>query len=81
MKLLDQILGELGADTLKSFSVVPRFGGYFKSIKAVGEYSSTKIVLTQGKDKIIIEGLNLSLAKYFEQDLFIEGNILSVKIE
>ncbi|MBD5584751.1 MAG: hypothetical protein HDQ88_06685, partial [Clostridia bacterium] len=45
MKILEQILEELGADTLKSFSVVPAFGGYFRSVKGVAEYSSEKVVL------------------------------------
>ena len=49
MKLLEQILSELGADTLKSFSVVPDFGGYFRSVKGVSEYSPEKIVLSSEK--------------------------------
>ena len=52
MKLLEQILSELGADSLKSFSIVPDFGGYFRSIKGVAEYSSEKIVLTLRKIKL-----------------------------
>ena len=81
MKLLEQILSELGADTLKSFSVVPDFGGYFRSIKGVSEYSSVKIVLALKKNKIIIEGENLTLGKYFEEDLLIKGKITEVKID
>ncbi len=81
MKLLEQILSELGADTLKSFSVVPDFGGYFRSIKGVAEYSSEKIVLALKKNKITISGENLSLGKYFEEDLFIRGKITGVEID
>lgn len=81
MKLLDQILSELGADTLKSFSVVPGFGGYFRSVKGVVEYSAEKIVLALKKNKITIEGANLTLGKYFEEDLLIKGEISGVKID
>ena len=81
MKLLEQILSELGADTLKSFSVVPDFGGYFRSIKGVAEYSSERIVLAQKKTKITIEGENLTLGKYFEEDLLIKGRITGVRID
>lgn len=81
MKLLEQILSELGADTLKSFSIVPDFGGYFRSIKGVTEYSPTKIVLALKKNKITVEGENLNLAKYFEEDLLIKGKIAGVKID
>lgn len=81
MKLLEQILSELGADTLKSFSVVPGFGGYFRSIKGVAEYSSEKIILVLKKNKITVSGENLTLGKYFEEDLLIKGKITEVKID
>ncbi len=81
MKLLDQILSELGADTLKSFSVVPGFGGYFRSVKGVAEYSPEKVVLALRKNRITIEGDRLTLGKYFEEDLFIRGDITGVKID
>lgn len=81
MKLLEQILSELGADTLKSFSVVPGFGGYFRSIKGVAEYTPERIVLALKKNKITVEGENLTLARYFEEDLLIRGGISGVKID
>ena len=81
VKLLEQILSELGADTLKSFSVVPDFGGYFRSIKGVSEYSSVKVVLSLKKNRITVEGENLTLGKYFEEDLLIKGKITGVKID
>lgn len=81
MKLLEQILGELGADTLKAFTVVPDFGGYFRSVKSVAEYSEEKIVLLARRRVITIEGKKLEVGKYFEQDIFIKGEIEGVKIE
>lgn len=81
MKLLEQILNELGADTLKSFSIIPDFGGYFRSVKGVSEYSPQKITLLLKKSHLIIEGENLTLGKYFEEDLFIKGKITGVKLD
>lgn len=81
MKLLEQILSELGADTLKSFSVIPSFGGYFRSVKGVAEYTPEKVVLALKKNTITVSGANLTLAKYFEEDLLIKGDILEVKID
>lgn len=81
MKLLEQILSELGADTLKSFSVVPSFGGYFRSVRAVSEYTPSRIVLTLKKNVLTVEGENLALDRYFEQDLFIKGSITGVRID
>ena len=63
MKLLEQIIGELGGDTLKSFTVVPSFGGYFRSIKSIAEYSDVKIVLLQKKSVITVEGSGLEVGK------------------
>ena len=81
MKLLDQILSELGADTLKSFSIIPDFGGYFRSVKGVAEYSAEKVVLTLKKNRITVLGENLTLGKYFEEDLLIKGRIAGVQID
>ena len=81
MKLLEQILSELGADTLKSFSIIPDFGGYFRSIKGVAEYSSEKVVLALKKNRITVTGENLTLGKYFEEDLLIKGKITGVQID
>ena len=81
MKLLEQILSELGADTLKSFSIIPDFGGYFRSVKGVVEYSSVKVVLALKKNKITVIGENLTLGKYFEEDLLIKGKISGVQID
>ena len=81
MKLLEQILGELGGDTLKAFTVVPDLGGYFRAVKSVAEFSEEKIVLLAGRRVITVEGEKLEIGKYFEQDIFIKGGIQSVKIE
>lgn len=81
MKLLEQILFELGGDTLRAFTVVPDFGGYFRSVKSVAEYSPEKIILNQKKARLCVEGENLEISKYFEQDIFIKGKISGVKID
>lgn len=81
MKLLEQILSELGADTLKSFSIIPDFGGYFRSVKGVTEYSPQKVVIVLKKNRITVTGENLALGKYFEEDLLINGRISGVEID
>ena len=81
MKLLEQIIGELGGDTLKAFTVVPTFGGYFRSVKSVAEYTPQKIVLLLRKTVLTLEGENMEIGKYFEQDLVIKGNIRVINVE
>lgn len=81
MKLLEQILNELGADTLKSFTVIPTFGGYFQSVRSIAEYSPQKILLVLKKTVVTIEGEKLEIGKYFEQDIFIKGNIKVINVD
>ena len=81
MKLLEQIMEELGGDTLKAFTVVPRFGGYFRSIKSIAEYTPQKIVLRLKKFDITLTGEEMQVGKYFEEDIFIKGNIKDVQID
>lgn len=81
MKLLQQILNELGADTLKSITVIPDFGGYFQSVKGVFEFSPTRIVLQISKKRVTVEGEGLKVGEYFEGDILIKGKIEGVKIE
>ena len=81
MKLLEQIMQELGGDTLKAFTVVPRFGGYFRSIKSIAEYSPQKIVLRLKKFDITLSGEDMQVGKYFEEDIFIKGNIKGIQID
>ena len=66
---------------MKSFTVVPSFGGYFRSIKSIAEYSDVKIVLLQKKSVITVEGSGLEVGKYFEEDVFIKGSITGVAIK
>ncbi len=81
MNLLEQILSELGADTLKSFTVVPGFGGYFRSVKTVAEFSPQRVVLLLRRGAVTLEGEGLEVAKYFEGDALIRGEVKEIKIE
>lgn len=81
MKLLQQILREAGADLDRAFTVVPSFGGYFKSVKRVEEYTPEKIVLSVAKKRLTVRGEKLLIDKYFQQDLLIRGEISGVELE
>ena len=81
MKLLQQILREAGAEPDRAFTVVPSFGGYFKSVKRVESYSPEKVVLAVAKLRVTVTGAKLTIDKYFQQDLFIRGDITGVTVE
>ena len=81
MELLQQILKEAGADTNCSVTLIPGFGAYFKGVKRVDEFSGEKIILTAHKKRWQVVGENLSIDKYFEQDLFVRGSVKGVSYE
>lgn len=81
MKLIAEILKELGADEDKAFTVCPGQLAYFKGVKMVGELTDDKIVVVCGKKIITLEGENLFAAEYFQGDMLIKGDIKKVSIE
>ena len=81
MELLQQILKEAGADTSCSVTLIPDFGAYFAGVKRVEEFSGEEIVLVARKKRWHVLGENLSIEKYFEQDLFIRGTVKGVSYE
>ncbi len=81
MKLLQQILLDAGADTNRAFTVIPSFGGYFKSVKRVDEYTPEKVVLTIARQRLTLTGSKLTIDKYYQQDLLIRGDITGVNLE
>ena len=50
-------------------------------MKSINEYSPEKIVLVLRKTVLTLEGEKLELGKYFEQDVFIKGEIKGIKID
>lgn len=81
MELLQQILREAGCDIDRSFTVLPEFGGYFKSVKRIDDFSAERVTLTVGKRRLVVRGEKLSVDKFFQQDLLIKGNITGVSFE
>ncbi len=81
MKLLEQLLAERGADGDKSFTIVLGFGGYFKGVKRVEEYSPDRIIITAYNKLVKISGAGLAIGEYFQGDIFISGDIKNVEVE
>ncbi len=81
MKLLMQLLREAGADTDKAFTIVPLFGGYFKAVKRVEEYSPDRLALCIADGRLTVTGKALKIDKYSEQDLVLRGEIRGVSLE
>ncbi len=81
MKLIGQILNELGADGLNGIVLYPGACCYVKSVKSVSDFSPKKIVLRAGGKSVSIEGENMQIGEYFEGDILIKGGVMAVRIE
>lgn len=81
MEFLQQILSQAGADTLRAFTVAPGYGGYFRDVKGVAEFSPQKIVLNVGRLLITVIGSRLSVGSFSGGDMFISGSISGVTVE
>ena len=81
MKLLEQILNEMGADTLKCITLVPGSCCHLKSVKAVVEFSDRKIELKVGKMLVTLEGNDMQIGEYFEGDILVKGDVRGIKID
>ena len=80
MRLYDEIFKSAEGVALSRFTIVPRGGGYFEGVKAVGEFSTEKILLLYPKAVLEIDGENLSIGKYVDGDLKIEGKVRAVSL-
>ncbi len=81
MRLYDEIFKNADGAAFTRCTIVPGGGGYFEGVKGVGDFSSQRIVVYFSKTTVAAEGTNLSIKKYCDGDLQIDGNILSLQVE
>jgi len=81
MKLLKQLLSEMGADAADAITIVPSFGVYLTSVKRVEELSPENITLEINGRTVIVTGKNLTVGRFFMGDMLIRGEVTGVKIE
>ena len=80
MRLIGEIFKNADGAALNRYTVVVGGGGYFEGVKAVGEFTSEKIVLCFPRNSLEIDGIDLSIGRYCDGDLRVDGKILSVKL-
>lgn len=79
MRLIEEIFKSADGEFPARYTVVVGGGGYFEGVKAVGDFFPNKIVLYYPHETVEVEGENLSIQKYLDNDLQIGGKISSVK--
>ena len=79
MRLYDEIFKN--TDGFSRCTVVPGGGGYFEGVKAVGDFSPERIVVCFPCGNVAVEGKGLAIKKYYDGDLQLSGQILSIQME
>ncbi len=80
MRLYDEIFKSVEGEAFARCVFSPRGGGYFEGVKALEEFSLEKIVLYFPKERVEVTGENLSIGKYCEGDLRVDGKIHSLRV-
>jgi len=81
MRLYDEIFKNTDGMPFARCTIVPSGGGYFEGVKAVGDFSSERVVICFPRATVAAEGKNLSIKKYYDGDLQLSGQIFSLRVE
>ncbi len=80
MRLYDEIFKNAEGGAFSKCILVPRGGGYFEGVKAVGDFSSERIVLYFPRQSVEIVGTELTIQKYCDGDLQLAGRITLFRV-
>ena len=81
MKLIAQLLKELGAEEGRAVTVCPGRLAYFRGVTAVLELTEELAVFSCGKLVLTAEGEGLAVESYFQGDVVLRGDTRRVSIE
>lgn len=81
MRLYDEIFKNTEGFPLARCTFIPEGGGYFEGVKAVGDFSSERVVLCFPRCSVSVEGVGLCIKKYCDGDLQLTGKILTLTTE
>ena len=81
MRLYGELFKNADGISFNRCTIVPAGGGYFEGVKSVGDFTPTRIVVCFPKEQVAIEGENLSIKKYCDGDLQIDGKIYALQVE
>lgn len=81
MRLYDEIFKNAEGMATSKCVFVPGGGGYFEGVKSVGDFSSERVLVCFSKERVLVEGNGLTIKKYYDGDLQLQGRITSVHVE
>jgi hypothetical protein len=80
MQLYDELFKSVDGVASARCNIVPRGGGYFEGVKAVGDFSAERIVLYFPRESVEVEGVALTIKKYCDGDLQLAGKIHALRV-
>jgi hypothetical protein len=81
MRLYEEIFKDTdGAFAGAKCIFVPKGRGYFEGVRSVGEFTEERVLLRLKSCELEIVGKALSIAKYCDGDLALDGEIYAVQV-
>ena len=80
MRLYDEIFKTTDGAALSRCVFVPGGEGYFEGVKAVEDFSFSRVVLCFSRERVEIEGERLMIGKYCDGDLQLTGKIVGIRL-
>ena len=81
MRLYEEIFKSAEGVAFSRCIFVPKGGGYFEGVKAVDDFSPTRVTLCFARETVVVEGEDLLIKKYCDGDLELSGRIFCVRLE
>ena len=79
MRLYDEIFKNTDGFSFARCTVIPGGGGYFEGVKMVEDFSAERILIHFSQQRIEVLGEALSIKKYCDGDLQVQGKIYSLR--
>ena len=80
MRLYEELFKSADGTAFSRCTWIPRGGGYFQGVKAVGDFSPERIVICFPRESVEVEGDSLTIKKYCDGDLQLSGKITSLRV-
>lgn len=81
MRLYDEIFRNVEGTAFSRCIIAVGGNAYFQGVRSVGDFSPEKIVLYFKEGEVTVEGEDLSVGRYCEGDLLLNGRVLSYRLE
>ncbi len=79
MRLYDEIFNNVDDGIGARCIWIAGGGGYFEGVKCVEEFAKEQVVVCFSKTKVLVKGNDISIKKYCDGDLQLDGKIYALE--